>query len=63
MNSIDQNNLGILQAFLMTSIENSSTPIALKTENGYISYTVIEIEDSKLVISIFGNTSTISSEQ
>ena len=63
MNKINQDNLGILQAFLMTSLENSSTPIVLKTENGYISYTIIEVEDSQLNISIFGNTSTISSEQ
>ncbi|CAI2368359.1 unnamed protein product [Moneuplotes crassus] len=63
MNPIDQNNLGILQAFLMTNIENSSMPISIKTENGYISHTIIEVDDSKLNISIFGNTSAESSEQ
>ena len=63
LNAIDQNNLGILQAFLMTSNENNTTPLIIKTENGYISYTIIEIDDWKLIISIFGSTSTVSSDQ
>ena len=63
LNAIDQNNLGILQAFLMTSNENNTTPLVIKTENGYISYTTIEIEEWKIIISIFGSTSTVSSEQ
>lgn len=63
LTAIEQNNLGILQAFLMTSTENSTTPLVIRTENGYISYTIIEVEDSRLNISLYGSTSTISTER
>lgn len=42
LNAIDRNNLGILQAFLMASNENHSMPMVVKTNNGYIAYTVSE---------------------
>ena len=63
LNSIDRNNLGILQALLMASNDSNSMPMVFKTDNGFISYTIIEQNDSRINIAIYGSTSTISSEK
>ena len=47
----------------MTSQDNSSFPLVLKTKNGFLTYTSIEVDQTQLLLTLFGQNTAKDSER